>query len=150
MDQSTAGEARGLVRQMLKAGLGTLDRDTGAPYVSLVIVAPDADGSPVLLLSNLARHTRNAIADARASLLIDGTDSSGDPLTGPRLTLIGRLGRTTSPSARATFLSRHPAAAQFADFGDFSFWRLEIDGGQFIGGFGRIVSLTAGDLVAPG
>lgn len=146
MDETAAHEARGLIRKMVKAALGTLDQDSGGPYVSLVAVAAGTDGSPILLISNLARHTRNARADGRASLLIDGTDASGDPVTGPRLTLTGRLGTTASPAARETFLARHPGAAQYADFGDFAFWRLDVDAGHYIGGFGRIVALTAADL----
>ena len=44
---------------------------------------------PVFLLSRLALHTRNLIADPRVSLLVDATDSVGDPVAGGRVTFFG-------------------------------------------------------------
>jgi putative heme iron utilization protein len=64
-----ATAARRLVRTALKASLATLDRETGHPYPSLVLVATEPDGSPILLLSGLAQHTRNLVADGRAAIL---------------------------------------------------------------------------------
>jgi heme iron utilization protein len=147
-----ATEARNLVRQALKGALATLDRGGaglpgGTPYASLVTVATDLESRPVLLLSGLALHTQNLRADKRASLLIDGTSLAGDPLAGGRVTVLGVLEQTTSPVARMRFLNRHPAAAQYADFGDFAFYRLNIERAHFIGGFGRIVSLSAEQIV---
>jgi heme iron utilization protein len=149
-----ASDARVLVRQALKGALATLDRggkdaQAGHPYASLVIVATDPDGRPVLLLSGLALHTQNLKADPRASLLIDATSLSGDPLAGGRVTVIGRLEQTTSASTRTRFLNRHPSAAQYADFGDFAFYQLNVERAHFIGGFGRIVGLSAEQMVRP-
>jgi heme iron utilization protein len=151
-----ASDARNLVRLALKGALATLDRGgtnaqgghlAGHPYASLVTVATDAEGRPLLLLSGLALHTQNLKADPRASLLIDGTSLAGDPLAGGRVTLIGRLEVTASPNARTRFLNRHPSAAQYADFGDFAFYQLNVERAHFIGGFGRIVGLSAGQMV---
>ncbi len=144
--QAGPNVARALMQAVLKGSLATLDRASGAPYVSMVNLAADHDCSPLLLLSDLARHTANLASDARASLLLDQTDSHGDPATGARLTLLGRMARTTDPAVRQRYLSRLPAAAQYADFGDFAFWRLEIESGHFIGGFGRIQTLARADL----
>ncbi|TAN67708.1 MAG: pyridoxamine 5'-phosphate oxidase family protein, partial [Magnetospirillum sp.] len=73
---------RRVARGQRKAALATsLD---GRPYVSLVTVAFDHDLSPVLLLSRLADHTRNLLADPRAALLLDGTQGHANPQTGPR------------------------------------------------------------------
>jgi heme iron utilization protein len=149
-----AHDARNLVRQALKGALATLDRGGaglpgGTPYASLVTVATDAEGRPVLLLSGLALHTQNLKADPRASVLIDATSLAGDPLAGGRVTLLGRLEQTAAPSARMRFLNRHPSAAQYADFGDFAFYQLNVERAHFIGGFGRIVSLSAEQMVRP-
>lgn len=145
----SAGDmARLLVRRGRKAFLGTLDKTTGHPHVSLVTVGTEPDGSPVLLISRLAVHTQNLMADPRCSLLFDGTDEKGDPLAGGRVTVIGTAQPTTSESARRRFLERHPEARGYASFADFSFYALKIERAHYIGGFGRIVTLAAADIMA--
>lgn len=135
------------MRRALKGALATLDRATGTPYASLVTVATDADGTPLFLISRLALHTQNLLADARASVMIDGTSAEGDPLAGGRVTLMGRMRPATSPAARRRFLARHTAADVYADFPDFGFFALDIERAHFIGGFGRIVDLAAADIL---
>jgi putative heme iron utilization protein len=139
--------ARHLIRTALKASLGTLDRTSGHPYASLVLVATDPDGTPLLLISRLALHTQNLGVDARASLLIDGTADLGDPMTGGRLTLTGYARPTASPTAKARFLARHESAKTYAGFPDFAMYGFEITGGHYIGGFGRIVDLAPAQLL---
>ncbi len=142
-----AGISMGLVRCALKAALGTLDG--GHPYASLVLVATDPAGAPLLLISRLARHTRNLEADPRASLLFDGTGEGADPLSGPRVTLRGRAVRTDDEVPRRRFLARHPSAEAYASFADFGMWRLEVNDAHFIGGFGRIVEVARDELLVP-
>jgi heme iron utilization protein len=144
---SPAVEVRGIVRRALSASLATVDQATGFPYASLVLVACAPDGAPVLLLSQLARHTRNLLADARASLLFDGTAGSADPLAGGRVTLIGRIVPCGDPAIRCRFLRRHPSAAGYADFQDFGFYVMVPDRAHYVGGFGRIVELLAGEVL---
>ena len=62
-------------------------------------------------------------------------------MAGARVTLIGSMRQTTSPTARARFLARHPSATGYADFPDFAFYALLLESAHFIGGFGRIVDL---------
>lgn len=133
--------ARLLMRTALKGSLATLERETGHPYASLVLAATEPDGSPIFLISRLARHTRNLQQDARASLLLDGTGELAEPLTGSRVTLIGEARPTHSSTALRRFLARHPSAQGYAGFGDFSAYTLVIAGAHYIGGFGRIVDL---------
>ncbi|RTL63465.1 MAG: HugZ family protein [Hyphomicrobiales bacterium] len=145
--ETPAAISAGLVRSALKAALGSLDE--GHPYASLVLVATDPDGAPLLLISGLARHTRNLKADARASLLFDGTGQDADPLSGPRVTLRGRAVPTGDPVSRRRFLARHPSAEGYASFADFGMWRLEVSDAHFIGGFGRIIDVARDDLLVP-
>ena len=142
-----AQEARGLVRQALKGALGTLSQDAGDPYVSLVTIAASMSGAPLMLISKLAWHTQNLMANPRASLLFDGTDGTGDPLAGGRVTVMGRAVPSHSPDVRRRFLTRQPAAKMYADFPDFAFYELHIERAHFIGGFGRIVDLRPADLL---
>ncbi len=129
------------------AALATREAGTGHPYVSLVTVAQHPDGAPVMLLSKLARHTQNFLTDPRASLLFQGGLGAGDPMAQARVTLMGRVGPAASPSARARFLERHPDAQMYADFADFAFYELALERAHFIGGFGRIIELSAADLI---
>ena len=142
-----AAAARHLIRTTLKASLGTLDRASGHPYASLVLVAAEPDGTPLLLISRLALHTQNLGVDARASLLIDGTAELGDPMTGGRLTLTGHARPTASATAKTRFLARHASSRAYADFPDFAMYGFEITGCHYIGGFGRIVDLTPAQLL---
>lgn len=144
-----AADARGLVRRALKGSLATLDAADHYPYASLITLATDAEGTPVLLISALARHTANLLKDPRASILVDATGALADPLQGARVTLSGRAEKTAEEGVRRRFLARHPEAGLYADFPDFAFWRLRIEGAHYIGGFGRIFDLTREDLLVP-
>lgn len=141
-----AAEARALIRTAVTGALATIDKASGHPYASLVTVATEPDGTPILLLSGLALHTQNLNADARASLLIDASTTRGDPLAGGRVTLIGHISAASSETARRRFLARHPAAEMYAGFADFRFFNLEIEQGHYVGGFGRIVALGPEEL----
>jgi putative heme iron utilization protein len=135
-----------LGKQLLRAtragALASLDQASGFPFASLVTVATDHDGSPLLLMSRLAVHTGNLERDPRASILL-AEGGKGDPLAHPRLTVLGRLARTDEPHVRARFLARHPKAQLYAGFADFSFWRMDITGAHLNGGFARAVTLSA-------
>jgi heme oxygenase (biliverdin-IX-beta and delta-forming) len=148
--ESTSMAAKSIVRRALKASLATLDRRSGFPYASLVTVATEPDGAPILLISKLALHTQNLEADSRASLLFDETGAAGDPLAGDRVTLIGRLTPASSDTARRRFLARHPEAEMYAGFADFGFYALALESAHFIGGFGRIVDLPPTDMLLEG
>jgi heme oxygenase (biliverdin-IX-beta and delta-forming) len=136
--------ARRLMRGQDRAALGSLL--VGAPYVSLVLVAVDLDATPLLLLSDLAQHTRNLAPDARVSLLFDGTGAHDDPLAGPRLTVLGRAEPSTEPRQLARFVARHPSSAVYAGFGDFHVFRVIVERGHMITGFGRIDWIAGSDL----
>jgi len=140
-----AGLARHLLRTIRSGALATLGSD-GIPFATLVTVATDLDGSPLLLTSRLSGHTANMEREPRMSLLLAQT-GKGDPLAHPRLTVIGRAERTPEPRIRARFLARHPKAALYADFPDFSFWRVAVTGGHLNGGFARAATLSAEDLL---
>jgi putative heme iron utilization protein len=145
--QEIASAARALVRRAFKGSMATVDAKNGSPYASLVTVATDASGAPTLLISNLARHSANLAKDPRVSIMVDETGGLADPLQGARVTLYGRVERTKDESVKRRFLARHPEAAFYADFPDFAFFRLAIEGTHYIGGFGRIFDLTPDELL---
>lgn len=139
--------ARELLRTIRSGALATIDRDTGAPFGSLVTVATDVDGSPLLLLSKLSAHTSNLEADPRASILLAAT-GKGDPLAHPRLTVTGRIVAAEEPRIRSRFLARHPKAQLYADFPDFGFRRLVVESAHLNGGFARAAQLGPADLLS--
>ncbi len=138
------GLGKHLLRTIRSGALATQGQD-GIPFATLVTVATDVDGSPLLLTSRLSGHTGNMEREPRVSILLAQT-GKGDPLAHPRLTVVGRAERTEEPRVRARFLARHPKAELYVDFPDFSFWRVEILGGHLNGGFARAASLSAADL----
>jgi len=147
VNASPAEAVKKLLRQARKASLATLDRQNGGPYASLVTLATAADGAPLLLISRLAIHTQNILADARTGLLIDGTSAEGDPLAGGRISLMGRVAITENDQEKRRFLARHPEAEMYAAFTDFAFYRFEIERAHYVGGFGRIVDLRPSDIL---
>jgi heme iron utilization protein len=143
--------AKSLLRATRAGALATIDRNTGHPFASLVNVATDADGAPLILTSRLSTHTANLEQDGRASLLLAAT-GKGDPLAHPRLTLLGTfrpLARKDAdePRARRRFLARHPKSQLYAGFADFSFWRLDVVSAHLNGGFARAADLKAADVM---
>lgn len=138
--------AKKLLREGRSGALATLMVGTGDPYCSLVNVATAADGAPLLLLSTLALHTKNLLADARVSLMLDER-KPGDPLEGARVMLMGRAAATADPTARAAYLRRQPEAEMFADFADFAFYRMTVTRAHLVAGFGRIVDLAPQDVL---
>jgi putative heme iron utilization protein len=136
--------ARSLLRRSRQGALATLMAGSGDPYCSLVNVASHADGSPILLISRLALHTRNLLDDSRVSLMLDER-AEGDPLEGSRIMLAGRAEEASGDDAailRRRYLNAHPAAEAFVDFKDFSFFRIRPSGAHLVAGFGRIVDLN--------
>jgi len=137
---------RRLMRRQPHAVLATslTEPPGGHPYASLVAVACDIDASPLLLLSDLAQHSRNIAAEHRVSLLFDGGGdplpeaASADPLAAPRVSLLGEAERADDRRLLARFVARHPSAAAYAGFGDFHLYRVVIGRGHLVAGFGCI------------
>ncbi|MGY3448661.1 HugZ family pyridoxamine 5'-phosphate oxidase [Bradyrhizobium sp. USDA 4353] len=135
---------RSLLRRSRQGALATLMTGSGDPYCSLVNVATAADGAPIILISRLAVHTKNVLADARVSLMLDER-APGDPLEGARIMLSGKAEQATDEnreSLRRRYLNAHPSASDYADFADFAFFVIRPAGTHLVAGFGRIVDLT--------
>jgi len=135
--------AKSLLRRRRQGALATLMAGSGDPYCSLVNVASHPDGSPILLISRLALHTKNILADPRVSLMLDER-APGDPLEGARIMLAGQAEEASEgelDTLRRRYLNAHPSAENFANFKDFSFFRIRPSGAHLVAGFGRIVDL---------
>jgi len=149
VDFDPARLARLLLRRSRQGALATLMARSGDPYCSLANVASHADGSPILLISRLALHTQNILADARISLMLDER-AEGDPLEGARVMLAGRAEEASGDDVailRRRYLNAHPSAEAFVDFKDFSFFRIRPNAAHLVAGFGRIVDLKPEQLL---
>ncbi|HAA91027.1 MAG TPA: heme iron utilization protein [Rhodospirillaceae bacterium] len=147
IDKNELGrDCRLLLRRANRATLATIDEGKD-PYASLVIIACRPNGTPILLLSNLAEHTKNLTLNSQVSLLIDGTQGLDDPLTGARVTIQGRIAKSEDTNDRRRFLNRHSSASVYADFADFSFYSVNLTRGHLVAGFGRIDWIDGNEIL---
>jgi putative heme iron utilization protein len=149
-DQKAASlaEARDVWRAARTGCLSVLDHETGGPLGALVNVAVTEAFEPIILTSRLSRHTQALDRDGRASVMVKGVlPAQGDPLTGFRATLTGKMTRTQDAAFRKAYLTMHPYAELYADFSDFGFWRMTPDKLYVVAGFGRVYNYGASELV---
>ncbi|MBC06587.1 DUF2470 domain-containing protein [Thalassospira sp.] len=155
---------RQMLRRAARGVLATIAHDhkqlgNGWPTASMVVPACDIDGTPILLISELADHTRHITADSRVSLLVSEADliTAPAPDTGiqtdtARLTVFGEANRVTNPDdlkrVRQRYLQGHTDAAQYAGFADFGFYRINVTAIYWVGGFGKQRRLS-GDKFIP-
>jgi len=137
-----AERARTLVHLGLTGTLATHSRRaSGYPFGSVAPYGLDAQGRPTLLISTMAMHTQNLIADPHASLLVTQPGWTEDPLAGGRVTLVGdvaKIGGEDVAAVRADYLERHENARHWVDFDDFAFYRMEIRELYYVAGFGAM------------
>ncbi|MPY70295.1 MAG: DUF2470 domain-containing protein [Alphaproteobacteria bacterium] len=141
--------ARAVMRGQDRAALATRLAGDGTPYASLAMVALDAGCRPLLLISDLAEHTKNLEQEPRASLLFDATAGLDSPLTGARITVLGELARCDDDAALSRYIRRHPDAEIFAGFADFALWRMTVTRAHMVAGFGAIHWIERDALLPP-
>lgn len=152
-DETTVSEispesrSRDLIRSSDRAVLSTAMTGDGWPYGSLVMTACDHAARPLLLISELAEHTKNLAGDTRASLLFDGTAGLDSPLTGARVTVMGRLTKTEDATLTSRYVARHPDAEMYLGFADFGLFEMTVERAHIVAGFGAIHWIAAADLL---
>ncbi len=140
-------EARKIVRACRSGSLATTDRNDGSPYVSFCAIASDYEGHIVFLFSDLADHTKNIAENGRVSLLCEQASQLSNPQAGPRVTLVGEMEKVSDEDACLLFMQAHPSAKMYAGFGDFNFYRLNVEKAHYVGGFGKAVWLDGADYL---
>ena len=137
-----AREARELVAGQNVGMLAT--SSTGHPWGSVVAYGVLDDGSPVLLVSRMAEHGRNLLAEPRASLVVTDRSASEDPLACPRVTLAGYVRQPSGDEAERAleaFLAAVPHSSEYASFADFTLWVLRVERVRWVGGYARMESI---------
>ena len=143
--RTPAEEARTLVSSTTVGYLATVGQD-GAPWCSLVVYGPTAQGEPVLLVSTMAEHGRNLQHDPRASLALNDPSAPGDPLDSARITLAGRVVRPEGAryeKALDVHVAAIPGATLYAGWDDFTLWVLEVERVRWVGGFAVMETIPA-------
>jgi putative heme iron utilization protein len=145
-EPSLAERARTLASIGRIGSLSTHSRKfPGFPFGSMMPFAVDALGRPVFFISSMAMHTQNLNRDRHASLLITQPDVAGDPLGAARLTLVGAAHVVDAAEVRDLYLANYENARHWQDYTDFAYYRLNVDGVYFIGGFGVMGWVSAED-----
>jgi len=148
-EPTLAERARTLAAIARIGSLSTHSRKfAGFPFGSMMPFAIDPRGNPVFFVSSMAMHTQNLLQDERASLLITQPDAADDPLGAGRLTLVGSARVAQPEEVSELYLARHENARYWKDFSDFAYYRLEVAGVYFIGGFGVMGWVPAEEYAA--
>lgn len=134
-------EARTFIQSEHDGMLCTLSRRlAGFPFGSIAPFALSAAGEPLILISEIAEHTKNVRADARASFLIQASNAL-DQQASARATLMGYAIPVSKPfyeDAERRYLKVVPNAAGYFATHDFSLFKINVLQVRFIGGFGNI------------
>jgi putative heme iron utilization protein len=148
-EPSFAERARTLAYFGRIGSLSTLSRkQPGFPFGSVMPYALEEHGRPVFLISTMAMHTHNLLADPRASLLVTQPDASGDPLGASRVTLLGNVLAVQGAEVaelRKLYLARYENSKYWVDYEDFSFYRMDLVDVYYVGGFGVMGWVPAAD-----
>ena len=139
-EPSYAERSRTLVSLGRIGSLSTFSRkQPGFPFGSVMPYASDERGRPAFLISTMAMHTQNLLADPRASLLVTQPEAGGDPLGASRVTLLGNVlpvPKQEIPETRRIYLARYENSRHWVDYDDFSFYRMDLVDVYYVGGFG--------------
>lgn len=141
-------EARQFLRSTRSGILSTHSaKFDGYPFGSVAPFVLDHDGQPVILISSIAEHTKNIIANPKVSLLAFGGDD--DLQANARLTLLGEATQINKEDAflRARYLRYFPQAASYFDMHDFAFYRIQVQQARYIGGFGKMNWMSSNALL---
>lgn len=129
-----------------QGGIVSTIENGNKPYLSSMPFVIDNEGRPIVFISDLARHTDNIQKNSNVSIIVSEPDKQGSYFNGSRVTLSGKFVKVTNEkeiaACRKLYMSHFEEAKEWADFGDFNYYRLEIDDIFFIGGFGEIDSVN--------
>jgi hypothetical protein len=127
-----------LVNKTKTAALSTMHKEY--PYASLVPYVVDKSGRPIIFISDLAAHTKNLKKNEKCSLMATKVNSK-DIFNSARITFIGKMKKVPDKEieeAKKVYLEKYPDSEKLLELEDFSFYRMEIDEVNYIGGFGDI------------
>ena len=143
-------EARQFLRNSHHGILSTHSaKFAGYPFGSVTPFMLDHDCQPVILISSIAEHTKNIIANPKVSLVV--FEKNDDLQANARLTLIGEALQIDKNDAHlmARYGRYFPESIGYFAIHDFQFYRINIHQARYIAGFGKMSWLDANALNKP-
>ncbi len=149
-DLAAAHEARNLLLKCYDGVLSTLSLAApGYPFGSVVPFCLDRQGVPIILIADIAQHTKNIKSDPRVSLIVfDRT--AHDLQANGRLTLLADASvvNAEDDDTAERYYRFFPEARGYHRTHGFQFWRLQPCRMRFIGGIGAIHWLAPESVLA--
>lgn len=145
---SLALEAKQFLRSTRSGVLSSLSiKFAGYPFGSVMPFVLGHDCQPIVLISTIAEHTKNIIANPKVSLLVFA--GAEDLLANGRLTLIGEATQIEKNNAdlMARYCRYFPDSIGYLAMHDFQFYRINIVQARYIAGFGKMGWMAGGELV---
>jgi len=143
--------ARQLLNRQSMGVLSTHSVDVeGYPFGSITPYMLGYNGEPIMLISDIAQHTRNIKQNPKVSLVVFEQNAI-DPQASGRLTWIGDA-EPLNPAdtiIRRRYLRYFPSAASYFATHDFAFYTIHLRRARFIGGFGQIYWIETADMLLP-
>ena len=150
---SLALEAKQFLRSTHSGVLSSFStKFAGYPFGSVMPFVLGHDCQPILLISSIAEHTKNIIANPKVSLLVfqsDNLKSAEDLHANGRLTLIGEAEQLDKNDAdlMARYCRYFPESIGYLAMHDFQFYRINIAQARYIAGFGKMGWMAGDELV---
>jgi len=115
----------------------------GYPFGSVTPFCLDDNFNPIILVSEIAQHTKNMIKDNKVSLTITESGEEEEKQSLGRYTCLADAFKIEKTSDEydvisETYLRHYPQAKHYFEAHNFNFFRLNFVKGRFIKGFGKI------------
>ncbi|MFT7235348.1 MAG: putative heme iron utilization protein [Methylophagaceae bacterium] len=136
--EQASQEARALFQSRCDGVLSTHSIDLpGYPFGSITPYCINLDGQPVILISTIAQHTKNILADNKVSLIAYDPQTDDAQAAG-RVTYIANAIKTDDEAMAERYYRFHPNSRNFHNTHNFNFYTLDFVRVRYIGGFGEI------------
>lgn len=150
-DPEAQAIARSLLAEASFAALAVTDPADGLPGISRIAFGLTPKGMPMTLISSLSAHHGALTANPACALMVGEPQEKGDPLTHPRLMVKARAEFVAQDAPdraalRDHWLTAHPKAKLYVDFGDFGFVRFHPQSILLNGGFGKAFRIDPAQL----
>jgi len=120
----------------------------GYPFGSVVPYCVSNDGLPIILISTIAQHTKNILADPKVSLTVTESDID-DSQTAGRVTYLGdaELMDKDDSDGFERYYNFFPQSRDYHLTHDFNFYVIKPVRVRFIKGFGQIYWIEKDDFI---
>jgi putative heme iron utilization protein len=142
-------ESRKLIRENSFGVLSTISMDIpGYPFGSVTPYCLSPKLEPMLLISTIAQHTKNILADSKVSLTVFNPENY-DVQANARLTYLGNAVKVDDELFKEKYRKYFPSSKDYFNFHDFGLFKIELKRIRYIGGFGSIFWVDENEFIIP-